>query len=357
MKHWVAVLLGLMALSIALAPQPPPPRHSIRLLPFYTSPLGTGVTVSEVYGVSRYTGRGVVVAVLDTGVDYTHPDLQHAIKLLASFTVRTKDGRPLVWIVGYNGTLSDARIFDETVKKSVNTYAWLDEHGHGTHVSGIIAGDGSLSGGSIRGVAPSVSLWVIKVLGPDGTGSIKDLEDALLWLAKMYDSGYQIDVVNLSLGVDDKEEGEKIANACLELVKRGVIVVAAAGNNGVAGGIDYPARAKGIIASTAVDQNGKRAFFASMGAPGVEKPDYATLGVNVLATAPTYPSRLGRTGYVALSGTSMSTAVLSGVTALWVEAVGRATALQAMEASSLPASPVGVGRTWSIGVGYAVPPG
>ncbi|MGC9117240.1 MAG: S8 family serine peptidase [Conexivisphaera sp.] len=357
MRHWVAVLLGLLALSLALAPQPPPPRHSVRLLPFYSSPLSSGVTVVEVYGLPRYTGRGVVVAVLDTGVDYTHPDLRHAVKLLASFTVRTRDGRPLVWVVGLNGTLDDARSFDETVKRSAGAYAWLDEHGHGTHVSGIIAGDGSLSGGAIRGLAPGASLWVVKVLGADGTGSVKDLIDALLWLARMMDAGYQVDVVNLSLGVEDREEGERVASACAELVRRGAIVVAAAGNEGTAGAIDYPARARGIIAATAVDRSGRRAPFASMGAPWIDKPDYAALGVDVLSTAPTYPSRLGQTAYAALSGTSMATAVLSGIAALWVEAVGRAAALQAMEASALPASPVGAGRTWSIGLGYAVPPG
>ncbi|MEM1810179.1 MAG: S8 family serine peptidase [Thermofilaceae archaeon] len=346
--------LVLLAAALSIHPVERGPRAStvsVYAVPVRLSSDAAPVAVIDVYPVSRYTGAGVRVAVVDTGVDYTHPDLAHAVEVLVSFTVKSR-GRPLVFIVGVNGTLADARGLDELYRISTGSYAWLDENGHGTHVAGLIAGSGAASGGRYRGVAPGARLWVVKVLGRDGSGSLEDLLAALEWLADK-----PVDVVNLALGFRDESLARLVKTRVDALAARGKIVVAAAGNDGVIGAVNFPARLPSVYAVAAVDRDGRLAPFSSLGTPTDMKPDFAALGVAVVSTVPTYGSRVapGRTTYAALSGTSMACAVASGLMALWVEAVGREAAPRAAAAAVLAGSPI-LPKTLSVGYGYLMPP-
>ena len=335
------------AASVALNPSSGPPR-----------PLST-------FYPSRFTGAGARVAVVDTGVDYTHPDLERAVKVLASFIVRTGKGAPLVWIVGVNGTLAAARSYDDYVYSVVGAYAWLDENGHGTHVCGIIAGSGAASGGLYRGVAPNAELWVVKAFSKDGTATLDAILDALYWLQDK-----PVDIVNLSFAVQGESSGDAdpVVAAAEQLARAGKIVVAAAGNDGpIPFTVTAPAVSPLVVAVAAVDEQGNPALFSSVGGWGSPvKPDAAALGVGVVAPAPTYPTRLTpyllpwNRYYAVLDGTSMATAAASGVLALWVEAVGReavaANLQDFLRRRSVPTSPFLLPKTFVNGYGLLVPP-
>ncbi|MEZ0394546.1 MAG: S8 family serine peptidase [Desulfurococcaceae archaeon] len=347
--HLLTAALAAIIVLLPLAAPRQRPQPRVTLMPPYRA--GGAVALRDVYGVSKYTGAGVRVAVVDTGIDYTHPDLSEAVEALASFVVSSDGGGPLVWIVGINGTLSAAREFDEYVKLRVGCYAWLDENGHGTHVAGIIAGSGKLSAGRYAGLAPGAKLWVVKVLDAQGTGSVAALVKALRWLADK-----PVDVVNLALGLTAPPP-EELREAVELLASRGKVVVAAAGNSGTIGAVEYPARYPSVVAVAAVDARGERAPFSAMGLPSDWKPDFAALGVNVVSTLPTYQCTLGRGPYAALSGTSMATAVASGIVALWLEAVGPQARDKVFLAASasIPASPLAY-KTLVLGYGVLLPP-
>lgn len=166
------------------------------------------------------TGAGEVVAVLDTGIDYTHPDLGGGFgpghKVVAGYDLINGDADP------------------------------MDDNGHGTHVAGIIAGRASTPSGR-TGVAPGASLTAYKVLDSSGSGAesaiIAGLEQAV-----DVDNPYRAGVVNLSLeGPGDP--GDPLSAACTAVARAGVVVVAAAGNNGPgAGTVGSPANAAGVLA-------------------------------------------------------------------------------------------------------------
>lgn len=343
-----AVLLLASALSIH---RPPAGEPRVYAVPVRLSS-SAGVPVASVYPPSRYTGAGVRVVILDTGVDYTHPDLRDRVEVLASFTVTT-GGRPLVFIVGVNGTLENARAMDEWFRLQTGTYAWLDENGHGTHVAGIIAGSGAASGGRYRGLAPNAKLWVVKVLGRDGSGTLTALKSALEWLR-----GKPVDVVCMALGFKEPSALPLVEPSIRALASSGVMIVAAAGNDGLIGAVNYPARLPPVYAITAVDRFGLLAPFSSMGTPFEMKPDFAALGVDVISTVPTYGSLVapGQSYYAALSGTSMACAAAAGILTLWVEAIGRESLLRFPPPTIyLPANPL-LPKSCSLGYGYLLPP-
>jgi subtilisin family serine protease len=356
----LAALLALLALALVTPPpQPlgPPPgqRGGRAALGFFTVQLygERPVAPSEVYQ-SGYTGAGVRVAVVDSGADYLHPDLAGAVECLVSLTVLSR-GRPLVWCAGVNGTLQQAYEYEQTVYSLTGRYPWLDEHGHGTHVAGIIAGSGAASGGRYRGVAPGARLWVVKVFDARGEAGTSAIVAALRFLASA-----PVDVVNLSFG--SGEDDPALRAAVEQLAAAGKVVVAAAGNAGqYPYSVTYPARYDRVVAVAAVLRDGRPAPFSSVGGPGVEKPDAAALGVAVVAPLPRYTvtieaARLNEY-YGVLSGTSMACAVASGLLALWVEAVGRAAVAEPGFARlhSAPANPFPV-RTYSAGWGLLLPP-
>lgn len=214
-------------------------------------------------------GKGAKVAVLDTGVDRNHPDLRPRIE-----------------------SPDDLKDF------SRSRYGPGDVQGHGTHVAGSVLGSGPLPG-----IAPEASLVVAKVLGDDGSGSVVDIAAGI-----RYAVARGSDVINMSLG--GPQPDSFMPAAIKEAVEAGVIVVAAAGNEGPRENTSgYPARYAGCISVAAVDKNLAVARFSSRG-----KDVYiAAPGVNIRST---YPG--GQ--YATMSGTSMATPHVAGLAALWVAA-------------------------------------
>lgn len=257
-----------------------------RLQPLERVPWG----VKAVYGSSLLDkssgGLGVNVAVLDTGVLKTHPDLKSRVKDCKDFT-------------GTKTPYLDGKC--------------EDKNGHGTHVAGIIAADGGVDGLGIYGVAPEASLFVYKVCSNNGTCWADDIAVALRTAA---DNG--ANVVNLSLGSDSASP--LITNAISYAVLRNVLVIAAAGNDGpYAGSIDYPGADANVVAVGAIDINNEVTDWSSRGNISNSKP-YVVEDKDIEVTAPgvNIESTWKDGGYAILSGTSMATPHIVGLAAkLW----------------------------------------
>ncbi|WP_146104230.1 S8 family serine peptidase [Nonomuraea solani] len=227
-----------------------------------------------------FTGEGVKVAVLDTGIDAAHPDLAGKVSGRKDFTDEP-DERDLV--------------------------------GHGTHVASTIAGSGAASGGRYRGVAAGVTLLDGRVCDESGFCSDSAVLAGMQWAAEQ---GAR--VVNMSFGNSDTPEQDPLEQAVEALSDRyGTLFVVAAGNEGVERGVNTPATANAALAVGAVDKSDERADFSSMGpAPGDDglKPDITAPGVDI--TAARSKDSPGTGSYVALSGTSMATPHVTGTAAL-----------------------------------------
>ncbi|MGW8780296.1 S8 family serine peptidase [Streptomyces sp. NPDC055796] len=228
-----------------------------------------------------YTGKGVKVAVLDTGVDETHPDLKGIEAAQQNFT-----------------EAPDAK----------------DVNGHGTHVASTIAGSGALSGGRYRGVAPSVQILDAKVMSDEGYGAESSVVSGMQWAV---DQGAK--VVNMSLAFQDQPDTDPMEEAVARLSDR-ALFVASAGNNGDrAGTIVSPGSAPEALTVGAVDKQDRLASFSSRGptADGSSKPDLTATGVDITAAqtsqSPYFPPG---DGYVSMSGTSMAAPHAAGAAAL-----------------------------------------
>lgn len=220
---------------------------------------------------SSTRGGGAVVAVLDTGIDYQHPDLVDNVIGGISFIDSEPD--------------------------------YMDENGHGTHVAGTIAANGK-----ILGVAPEAKLLAVKVLSKKGYGSYRGIIQGLEWARKWRGpGGEQVQVINMSLGGPVSEPG--LHQEIQRVVKDGITVVCAAGNSGDARSdtreIAYPAYYPETIAVGAVDLKTGIANFSNSN----DQIDIVAPGVD------TYSSYPGKR-YVKLSGTSMATPHITGCTAL-----------------------------------------
>ncbi|MEV4312151.1 S8 family peptidase [Actinocrispum sp. NPDC049592] len=232
-----------------------------------------------------YTGTGVTVAVLDTGVDSSHPDLA-------------------TQVVG-----------ERNFSGSKDT---LDHYGHGTHVASIVAGTGAKSGGKYRGVAPGARILDVKVLGDNGSGADSGIIEGMQWAAEQ-----GADVVNMSLGTFDSPEVDPVEEAVNTLsAKYGTLFVIAAGNSGPgAGTIGSPGSADAALTVGAVDRDNQIAEFSARGpreGGGMIKPDLTAPGVGIVA-ARHADGRIGEPvgeGYTRLSGTSMATPHVAGAAAL-----------------------------------------
>ncbi|MDT3397516.1 S8 family peptidase [Streptomyces sp. B1866] len=231
-----------------------------------------------------YDGKGVKVAVLDTGVDQTHPDLA---------------GQEI------------------TEKNFTDSRDSVDRLGHGTHVASTVAGTGAKSGGRYRGVASGARILDGKVLGDGGSGYDSGIIAGMQWAV---DQGAK--VVNLSLGGPDSPETDPMEQAIDNLSAKGTLFVVAAGNSGPAAGtISSPGSADAALTVGAVDRDDRLAFFSSRGprqGDGAVKPDITAPGVDIVA-AKAAEGQIGTPaadGYVSLSGTSMATPHVAGSAAL-----------------------------------------
>ncbi|PRO65799.1 S8 family peptidase [Alkalicoccus urumqiensis] len=212
-------------------------------------------------------GSGISVAVLDTGISTTHPDLDVAD--------------------GYN-------FFS-------NNTNYDDDNGHGSHVAGILAGTGNLTG-----VAPGVDLYAVKIMDDRGQGRHSVMAAGIDWALEK-----DIDIINMSIGGEETSRTLELATRRAE--EHGTMLVAAAGNRGATAGltttVDYPGRLDNVIAVGALDQQDRRASFSGYG-PQVE---VSAPGTGI------YSAGTGRT-YLRKSGTSMATPYVSGMLAIMMEA-------------------------------------
>lgn len=218
------------------------------------------------------------VAVLDTGIDYAHTDLQGAVVYcIASLN---------------NGA---------TFYKGTNLRNCRDLNGHGTHVAGVIAA--RLNGAGVAGVAPTVRLYAVRVLSASGSGYISDVASGIVESTKGPDgvtgTSDDADVISMSLG---GPHSDTLYNAVKFAYNNAVILVAAAGNE-AASSPSHPAAYPQVIAVGAVDSSYSVPSWSN------RNPDLAAPGVNVLST---YPNNR----YAYMSGTSMACPHVSGVVAL-----------------------------------------
>jgi len=212
-------------------------------------------------------GAGVKVAVIDTGIDCTHPDLK------CDFSAGTNIVDP--------GS------------------APMDDNEHGTHVAGTIAGRGK---GGPLGVAPQATLIPVKVLDADGAGSLSDIVAGINWAAQ---NG--VDVINMSLG--GPAGSAALQRAVKQALSAGVVIVAAAGNSGPnPDTVGFPGGYPGVIAVAASDKNDQVASFSSRG----DAVAFIAPGVNITSTVP-------GGGTKSLSGTSMASPHVAGLAALALE--------------------------------------
>jgi len=264
---------------------------------------GTGVPSSEwafemteirELNAAGRNGSGVVVCIVDTGIDVSHPDLDH-VTILA-------------WRDFVNGRSSP-----------------YDDEGHGTAMAGLIVGDGQ-----VRGASPAVSLLVAKAIEANGQGTDADVAAAIDFCVDPNGDGNRsdgADIVSLSLGGGTHPIfGSAVEDAANNAFQFGVFIVAAAGNDGQAddGEVEVPAREPLVIAVGAVDRNGLIAAFSSRGRQTYgfpiaqprtdpdKKPELVAPGVDLVAPWPG-----GQ--YVRVSGTSPATAIVAGGLALLLE--------------------------------------
>ncbi len=259
-----------------------------------------------------FDGTGVRVAVLDTGVDATHPDLAGKISARQNFTEGMEDDRDLV--------------------------------GHGTHVASTIAGSGAGSGGKYKGVAPGASLLDGKVCVRFGCME-SWIVAGMQWAAE---SGAS--VVNLSLGGPNGPEVDPLEEAVNSLTaQHGTLFVIAAGNDGDDETVGSPATAEAALAVAAFTKSDELAYFSSRG-PSADgwavKPEIAAPGVDIVA-ARSKDGFLGQPGqlYMPLDGTSMATPHVAGAAALLSQAHPQWSAAQlkaTLMASAKPSNGVGV---------------
>jgi hypothetical protein len=224
-------------------------------------------------------GGGVKVAIIDTGIDYTHPDLANNFDII---------------VKGYDF------VNDNDTP--------MDDNGHGTHVAGIVAALDNNIG--VVGVAPEAELYALKVLDATGIGYVSDVILAIQWASDPDGDGSandRLDIINMSLGADVGNIFLKWA--CNLAYRDGLLLVAAAGNYGA---VCYPAAYSSVVAVSATDKEDNLASFSSTGS----QVELAAPGDSIYST---YLNNV----YKILGGTSMSSPHVAGTAALvWADKPG-----------------------------------
>ena len=277
------------------------------------------------------TGAGIGVAVIDSGIATWHDDLTNTSSTLYPY-----------------GNQRVAKFVD-FVNGRTQPY---DDNGHGTHVAGIIAGNGYDSGGQKAGAAPEASLIALKVLDANGNGTVSSIIAALDWVLANH-TKYNIRVVNMSVGSSIHESAwtDPLTLAAKQLVDAGVVVVAAAGNFGrnaagqtQYGGISAPGNAPWVLTvggsstqGTTIRGDDVVGGFSSRGPSYIDwnaKPDLVAPGTGSvsLASAGSHfyqtkassllPGTIATASlpYLSLTGTSMAAPVVTGTVALMLQA-------------------------------------
>ena len=236
----------------------------------------------------------VVVAVLDTGVDYTHNDLADNM-----WSGNTNHGYDFAG--DDDGNNDNNPMPDEPYDKN--------GHYHGTHVAGTIGAVGDNAEG-VTGVVQNVQIMAVKIFRPKGYAYNSDILEGIDYVSKQIDNGVNIVAINASYGGGGGSKGDTMDKAIQKLGDKGVVFCAAAGNDGknIDNNPSYPASysATNIITIAASDQDDKLASFSNYGKKTVE---VAAPGTNILST---YPDNK----YAYLQGTSMATPQVAGTVAL-----------------------------------------
>ncbi|MDW5549084.1 S8 family peptidase [Methanosarcina sp.] len=260
-----------------------------------TSTTQTNTASTNAWGVDKIdapavwqrgiTGKGITVAVVDTGIDATHPDLDDL-----DDSSSTNDPKVVGWI--------------DYVSSESSAY---DDNGHGTHVSGTISGTGA--NGIQTGVAPGTKLIVAKVFDSEGSGYLSDSILGFEWAINN-----NANIISYSGG--SSEHSSLFTTTINKVVAAGIVPVIAAGNDGLygSGTINCPGDELNSVTVGATDSSNSIAYFSSRGPVTLNdqtyiKPDVSAPGVSVPST---YPGD----GYASGSGTSMATPHVSGTAAL-----------------------------------------
>ncbi|MCI0682005.1 MAG: S8 family serine peptidase [Gemmataceae bacterium] len=262
---------------------------------------GALIGLDRAFADYPYRGQGYSVAVIDTGIDYRHPDLGGGWgqRVVAGYDFVNNDNDP------------------------------LDDNGHGTHVAGIIGS----SNGAYSGVAPSVNLIALKVLDAAGAGSFGDVEAALQWVVQ-HQAQYNIVAVNLSLGAGNFASNpySYLEDEFNALKAHGVVMAVAAGNSfysyGSQIGLAYPASSPAVVSVGAVWArdfgavnwfSGARDF--STGPDRVASFSQRSGGLDLLAPGALITSTYLNGAYQSMAGTSMAAPVVAGAAALLHQAL------------------------------------
>lgn len=235
--------------------------------------------ITRVIGKRRVNnGKGVKVAILDTGIDLQHPDLVENIK-------------------------GGVNIIDPARRPQ-------DDNGHGTHIAGVIGALNNQFG--VVGIAPKVSLYAVKVLDASGSGMITNLIKGIEWAI-----AHRMHILNISIS-GGKIIPPALAQAIQAATNQNMLVVAAAGNAGNATGtgdtVEIPARIQPVISVAALTRTNRRATYSATG-----KVEIAAPGSQILSTYLHHR-------YAVLNGTSMAAAHVTGALALYRSAYPRASA-------------------------------
>ncbi|TLM73246.1 S8 family serine peptidase [Pseudarthrobacter sp. NamB4] len=280
-----------------------------------TVPAGTkdaDVDAVEAWGVT--TGNGIRVAIIDSGVAINHEDISAKVVARENF--------------------SDTAIRPDHPED-------YDQYGHGTHVAGIVAAEHDAEG--VAGVCPGCTILDAKVLNDRGIASSSAIVKAIEWAVDN-----DAKVINMSLG-------QRVSSRTLEAAvdnawKKGVVIVAAAGNAGTEAPM-YPAAYKKVIAVAATDNNDAKAHFSTYG----EWVDVAAPGVDVYSTFPNHEFVIGTQnnrskGYDIASGTSMASPVVAAVAALtWSTSAGTSNTSVRAKIESSADKIKGTGTFWDEG--------